>query len=671
MSIKKILTRSFLVMMSLSILASSQVKAITNAELYHASDTNTTFIDYDCIDSSVDPDANKGSTGGLTDEDFEGREPMEVFVEKYYQDALAVQKGFGISYEIVLAQAAHESDYARSGLTRDYNNFFGIKAGSRWEGEVANLNTQEQTPDGEVYEIKDGFRVYKDSRAGFLGYGHFVAGNDRYSAAVAAGMDEAKYPQELFNAGYATDVKYVTKFKNAIASVKKITEASREKYKNPSDVLSSPITPDAAKGGASDDPNLESPQPNEKSSVDVSGILPAETIKKLENEKVKEKVEKLKERYLYAEENFDINWQMMAALHYRESGYNPNTTMMDGDTPLGGGLSKDSIKVGKDWKEDMEFAVAHLKDKASSHYQIELTKDTILVDEVGTAFLSWNKGNMYGLWDEEYSERSEEAAKDAYASYVSVYGAGMFNDKNKQLFDYEQDKFTYKNSPYVMNNYDEEHMDMNWLISDSFTRPDASKAKKWNDTYGKKDSNSGALAVYVYLGGKLEGVDSPDEICQKEGSNQNGGDIVGIAEQELSKSPVEYDSNVLVYTTGRQEAWCADFVSWVYNEAGKPITGNSEGAEWQIPSVVNMQSVFKENHTYFKVGEQEPQPGDVAFYIGAQTPDGGSSSHVNIVVEVNGGTMTTIGGNEGDAIKKGERKIQLGASGLVGFGRIE
>ncbi len=162
------------------------------------------------------------------------------------------------------------------------------------------------------------------------------------------------------------------------------------------------------------------------------------------------------------------------------------------------------------------------------------------------------------------------------------------------------------------------------------------------------------------------------------GCNGNGNSpgtiaqVVSVAETELGKTPVEYDTNVMKYTTGRQEPWCADFVTWVFKEAGVPFSGGNDG--WQIPAVLSLQAYFKggqDGSEYFNVGDRAPQPGDVAFYIGAQTPDGGSTQHVNIVgaVDTASGVMTTIGGNESNKVKKGTRQIELDAESLVGFGR--
>ena len=146
--------------------------------------------------------------------------------------------------------------------------------------------------------------------------------------------------------------------------------------------------------------------------------------------------------------------------------------------------------------------------------------------------------------------------------------------------------------------------------------------------------------------------------------------VVEIAVREFEKNGgvLEYGGSILDYTSGRREAWCADFVSWVYKEAGLPFSGGYP-KDWEYPSVSAMKSYFESKHLYFKVGEQQPQPGDIAFYLGGQTPDGGSTNHVNIVIEVDGNQMVTIGGNESNTIKRTTRDIKLGSSALAGFGR--
>lgn len=206
-----------------------------------------------------------------------------------------------------------------------------------------------------------------------------------------------------------------------------------------------------------------------------------------------------------------------------------------------------------------------------------------------------------------------------------------------------------ENSDYVRMVY--------WLIGTNFE-------KAWNPEQNKLVS-----ALAGAGGASSSSSSSESDFCESEAS---GGDVVKIANREYqrNKGKAEYGGTIKQYTSGREEPWCADFVSWVYRRAGKAFTGGGEGG-WQYPSVVVLKDYFEKKHEFFKPGAKEPQPGDVAFYIGAETPDGGSAQHVNIVISVDGDTMTTIGGNESDQIMKGERKIKLGSQSLAGFGRYE
>jgi hypothetical protein len=94
--------------------------------------------------------------------------------------------------------------------------------------------------------------------------------------------------------------------------------------------------------------------------------------------------------------------------------------------------------------------------------------------------------------------------------------------------------------------------------------------------------------------------------------------------------------NLLANYTGGSaftyEEWCADFVSYVYKQAGYPFTnGNYEGWDEDLaPDVIN-QGFTQQPSSYV------PQPGDVAYF---DYPGG----HVEIVV-VGGKTPTFIYGN--------------------------
>jgi hypothetical protein len=352
-------------------------------------------------------------TSGVTASDNKPAAGLADFVKKYTSAAVTVGVKYGIPYEAILAQAYLESGGGKSKLTTQYNNFFGIKAGSKWTGPVANFKTQEDTGSGTV-TVSASFRAYATPEAGFEGYGQFILKNSRYAKALNYPGDPYKYVAEIKAAGYATDGSYVQKLSNLL-----------------------------------------------------DGIIKA------------------------------------------------------------------------------------VKDNNLSKPSSEITK----------------KGGTLGASVGDSSSASSSSSEVSCSSANSVSGTTI----------------------------------------------------------------------------------------QK---------IVAIAKAENSKKPVEYDSNVMKYTNNTKEPWCADFVSWVYKEAGSSFTGGVSGG-WRIPSASGMKAWFEKNGTYFSAGSTTPQPGDVAIF---------GPHHVSIVVAVNGNTMTTIGGNEGsnsDRVNMKQLKIQVGSSGLTGFGRLK
>lgn len=105
------------------------------------------------------------------------------------------------------------------------------------------------------------------------------------------------------------------------------------------------------------------------------------------------------------------------------------------------------------------------------------------------------------------------------------------------------------------------------------------------------------------------------------------------------------------------EAWCADFVSHVFKEAGNPLGPQGKG----FASVAMMRNWLRQSG---KFHTSNPQPGDIAFFR--------DFSHVAIIESVNrDGTVTTIEGNtspNGGGQQGLHRKTRR-LSGISGFGR--
>jgi flagellum-specific peptidoglycan hydrolase FlgJ len=121
------------------------------------------------------------------------------------------------------------------------------------------------------------------------------------------------------------------------------------------------------------------------------------------------------------------------------------------------------------------------------------------------------------------------------------------------------------------------------------------------------------------------------------GASADGSGVVTIALGEIGNTYSKY-------TNGRQENWCADFVSWVYKSAGRPFTATSGVAMvdgWQIPAVASLMTYLQTKGQFFTKSQTAtpPQPGDIVIYKN-------NMSHTNIVVEANGYMVKTVGGNQ-------------------------
>ena len=81
------------------------------------------------------------------------------------------------------------------------------------------------------------------------------------------------------------------------------------------------------------------------------------------------------------------------------------------------------------------------------------------------------------------------------------------------------------------------------------------------------------------------------------------------------------------------EAWCADFVSWVYREAGHPFSGGVDGG-WRLPGVAGLHGWLRANGIWHdRGGGDAPRPGDVIVFR--------DDDHVGIVEAVDGATVRT------------------------------
>ncbi|CRZ16566.1 CHAP domain-containing protein [Mycolicibacterium neworleansense] len=118
------------------------------------------------------------------------------------------------------------------------------------------------------------------------------------------------------------------------------------------------------------------------------------------------------------------------------------------------------------------------------------------------------------------------------------------------------------------------------------------------------------------------------------------------------------------FSEGVDEPWCADFVSWVLNEAGQPLSNPNSGG-WRIPGVYTLQEYYQGAGRFAEPGAYRPRSGDVVMYA-----DGSPLGlHANFVVAVDDTAITTVGGNEEGGIRV-HTLDDAEIAGILGYGRL-
>jgi hypothetical protein len=132
--------------------------------------------------------------------------------ERFYNDAYSQARQAGLNdaqARLAASQAALETGYGRSVVG---NNYFGIKAGSSWNGPTVTASTWEDTANGPVRE-KARFRSYESPVNAFGDWARTVS--SKWSDAFTAptfndAVEGLNYGRQ---GGYATDRKYGSKLR--------------------------------------------------------------------------------------------------------------------------------------------------------------------------------------------------------------------------------------------------------------------------------------------------------------------------------------------------------------------------------------------------------------------------------------------------------------------------
>jgi flagellar protein FlgJ len=169
-------------------------------------------IAVDATGSPTDATSGAATTSLPTTDDFGGS--PEMFVRGLWPVAEAAGRELGVDPRHILAQAALETGWGRSvpsdATGQSSNNFFGIKAGSSWNGATVSVRTLE-FEGGLPVSKRAQFRSYDSAQAGFRDYVALLKNNPRYAAALNTGTNTHAFARALQSGGYATDPAYAAK----------------------------------------------------------------------------------------------------------------------------------------------------------------------------------------------------------------------------------------------------------------------------------------------------------------------------------------------------------------------------------------------------------------------------------------------------------------------------
>ncbi len=137
----------------------------------------------------------------------------EDFIRLIKEPALDCEQKDHIPASFTIAQAALESGWGESQLTRAACNLFGLKAGPEWTGERTRITTKEYV-NGSPVMVEAWFRKYPNWQACIDDHAK-VLKEPRYAAAFKTGSG-VTFGYAIAQAGYATDPNYGAKLARVI-----------------------------------------------------------------------------------------------------------------------------------------------------------------------------------------------------------------------------------------------------------------------------------------------------------------------------------------------------------------------------------------------------------------------------------------------------------------------
>lgn len=150
-----------------------------------------------------------------TSNELQGLNPQD-YLQRLRPAADQAAAKLGVEPAVVLSVATLETGW---GQHQQGNNLFGIKADSRWQGDVQ-LATTKEFIQGQMQQRQEPFRRYAQVDDSIQDFAQFLLQNPRYDNITKPPVTSNQFFTGLQQAGYATDPDYADKLQQVFHSIK-------------------------------------------------------------------------------------------------------------------------------------------------------------------------------------------------------------------------------------------------------------------------------------------------------------------------------------------------------------------------------------------------------------------------------------------------------------------
>ncbi|MBV9579570.1 MAG: glucosaminidase domain-containing protein [Chloroflexi bacterium] len=140
---------------------------------------------------------------------------QQAFLDATIQAARRDTVRTHVPASVTVAQAILESNWGRSTLAEDANNYFGMKVmGTLGNDGVVWMPTSEYDDSGALQSTTSAFRAYKSLADSVADHGHLLAYSSHYASAMQATDDPQQFATLVAQDGYSSDPTYADKLIN-------------------------------------------------------------------------------------------------------------------------------------------------------------------------------------------------------------------------------------------------------------------------------------------------------------------------------------------------------------------------------------------------------------------------------------------------------------------------